>query len=108
MNPTVGIFAGCCARAASGQVATPISSPKNSRRFMMAPKRASYHTGNLTGQNNGFERPLRDGDRLYSKERTSATADAMSVFVPEANMAMRPFDHLVGASKNVQRDDRYG
>src|SRR5712671_1695701 len=27
-------------------------------------------------------------------------------FVPEANMAMGLFDHLVGASKNARRDDR--
>src|SRR5262245_15758713 len=39
-NPTVGTFAGCCARAASGHAAAaPPSNEINSRRFIRSPRR---------------------------------------------------------------------
>ena len=79
-NPMIGIFAGCCARAASGHAAAPPSSVMNSRRFTRSPRRrgrapsagtsrpsalavlrlitSSYLVGACTGRSAGFS-PLR-------------------------------------------------
>src|SRR5262245_47547258 len=75
MNPTVGIFAGCCARAASGHTAAPPSIVMNSRRL------------------------ARNSIQKIPVESMTAVS-SMQVRAAHSNS----FDHLVGAREQHRRN----
>src|SRR5262245_10084899 len=66
MNPTVGIFAACCACAANGHAAAPPSSVMNSRRFTASASRASARNDS-TPQLRHETAALRDFDPAYDR-----------------------------------------